>query len=75
MPLPRPRRAEMTDTPEFMNLVQELKGLIREESLAAMAPESTEPAGSYRLAPSGRACHNGRLWGKSHACDSCRSFR
>ena len=22
----------MTDTPEFMNLVQELKGLIREES-------------------------------------------
>ena len=39
VPLPRPRRAEMTDTPEFMNLVQELKGLIREESLAAMAPE------------------------------------
>jgi ABC-type Fe3+/spermidine/putrescine transport system ATPase subunit len=34
VPLPRPRRAEMTDTPEFMNLVQELKGLIREESLA-----------------------------------------
>ena len=39
VPLPRPRKAEMTDTPEFMNLVQELKGLIREESLAAMAPE------------------------------------
>ena len=39
VPLPRPRRSEMTDTPEFMNLVQELKGLIREESLAAMAPE------------------------------------
>ena len=39
VPLPRPRRAEMTDTPEFMSLVQELKGLIREESLAAMAPE------------------------------------
>ena len=39
VPLPRPRVAEMTDTPEFMNLVQELKGLIREESLAAMAPE------------------------------------
>ena len=37
VPLP-PRRSEMTDTPEFMNLVQELKGLIREESLA-MAPE------------------------------------
>lgn len=39
VPLPRPRTAEMTDSPEFMNLVQELKGLIREESLAAMAPE------------------------------------
>ena len=39
VPLPRPRRAEMTDTPAFMNLVHELKGLIREESLAAMAPE------------------------------------
>lgn len=39
VPLPRPRTADMTDTPEFMNLVQELKGLIREESLAAMGPE------------------------------------
>jgi len=39
VPLPRPRTPDMTDTPEFMNLVQELKGLIREESLAAMAPE------------------------------------
>ena len=29
----------MTATPEFMNLVQGLKGLIREESLAAMGPE------------------------------------
>jgi len=27
----------MTDSPEFMNLVQELKGLIRKESLAASA--------------------------------------
>jgi NitT/TauT family transport system ATP-binding protein len=39
VPLPRPRTAEMTDTPEFINLVHELKGLIREESLAAMGPE------------------------------------
>jgi NitT/TauT family transport system ATP-binding protein len=39
VPLPRPRKAEMTDTREFMDLVQELKGLIREESLAAMGPE------------------------------------
>jgi NitT/TauT family transport system ATP-binding protein len=29
----------MTDTAEFINLVQELKGLIRAESLAAMGPE------------------------------------
>ncbi len=39
VPLPRPRTAEMTTTPEFMALVQKLKGLIREESLAAMEPE------------------------------------
>jgi len=39
VPLPRPRSAEMTDAPEFISLVHELKGLIREESLAAMGPE------------------------------------
>jgi NitT/TauT family transport system ATP-binding protein len=39
VPLPRPRSAEMTDAPEFVRLVHELKGLIREESLAAMGPE------------------------------------
>jgi NitT/TauT family transport system ATP-binding protein len=39
VPLPRPRTAEMTSTPEFLGLVQKLKGLIREESLAAMGPE------------------------------------
>ena len=39
VPLPRPRTVEMTDAPEFIDLVQELKGLIREESLAAMGPE------------------------------------
>ncbi len=41
VPLPRPRTAEMTRTTEFINLVQELKGLIREESLAAMGSELT----------------------------------
>lgn len=39
VPLPRPRKAEMTAAPEFLGLVQKLKGLIREESLAAMEPE------------------------------------
>jgi NitT/TauT family transport system ATP-binding protein len=37
--LPRPRTAEMTRTPHFTDLVHELKGLIREESLAAMGAE------------------------------------
>ncbi len=36
VPLPRPR------TPEFIGLVQQLKGLIREESLAAMGSELKE---------------------------------
>ena len=39
VPLPRPRTAEMTDFPEFTELVHVLKGLIREESLAAMGAE------------------------------------
>jgi NitT/TauT family transport system ATP-binding protein len=39
VPLPRPRTSDMTETPEFTGLVHELKGLIREESLAAMGPE------------------------------------
>ncbi|MDR4307205.1 ABC transporter ATP-binding protein [Chelatococcus sambhunathii] len=39
VPLPRPRTPDMHDAPEFVELVHELKGLIREESLAAMAPE------------------------------------
>lgn len=39
VPLPRPRTAEMTDSPEFLALVHELKGLIRGESLAAMGSE------------------------------------
>jgi len=39
VPLPRPRTPEMIYTPEFIALVQQLKGLIREESLAAMGSE------------------------------------
>ena len=42
VPLPRPRTPEMTYTPEFIALVQQLKGLIREESLAAMGSELKE---------------------------------
>lgn len=39
VPLPRPRKTGMTETPQFMKLVHELKGLIREESIAAMGSE------------------------------------
>jgi NitT/TauT family transport system ATP-binding protein len=39
VPLARPRTVEMTDSPQFIELVQKLKGLIREESLAAMGSE------------------------------------
>jgi NitT/TauT family transport system ATP-binding protein len=39
VPLPRPRTAEMTYSAEFIALVQRIKGLIREESLAAMGSE------------------------------------
>lgn len=39
VPLPRPRTAEMTRSPEFTELVHQLKGLIRGESLAAMKSE------------------------------------
>lgn len=39
VPLPRPRTAAMTDSPEFIDLVHQLKRLIREESLAAMGSE------------------------------------
>ncbi|MFN9489884.1 MAG: ABC transporter ATP-binding protein [Betaproteobacteria bacterium] len=42
VPLPRLRTPEMTYTPEFIALVQQLKGLIREESLAAMGSELKE---------------------------------
>lgn len=39
VPLPRPRTPEMTASTEFISLVQRLKVLIREESLAAMGAE------------------------------------
>jgi NitT/TauT family transport system ATP-binding protein len=39
VPLPRPRTPEMTYSTQFIELVQRLKGLIREESLAAMGSE------------------------------------
>lgn len=42
VPLPRPRTAGMTSTPQFIELVQQIKGLIREESLAAMGSELRE---------------------------------
>ena len=39
VPLPRPRTPDMHDLPECVELVHKLKGLIREESLAAMGSE------------------------------------
>lgn len=42
VPLPRPRTPEMIGTPEFAAMVKTIKGLIREESLAAMGGELKE---------------------------------
>ncbi len=39
VPLPRPRKPEMMDTPEFNSLLRSIKKLIREESLASMGGE------------------------------------
>jgi NitT/TauT family transport system ATP-binding protein len=39
VPLPRPRTAEMTATAPFIGMVQQIRSLIREESLAAMGHE------------------------------------
>lgn len=42
VPLPRPRTSEMTNSPAFLSVTRHLKGLIREESLAAMGAELKE---------------------------------
>jgi NitT/TauT family transport system ATP-binding protein len=42
VPLPRPRTAEMTSSASFQSMVRTIKGLIREESLAAMGGELKE---------------------------------
>jgi NitT/TauT family transport system ATP-binding protein len=42
VPLPRPRKPEMMDSPEFLAMVRSIKKLIREESLAAMGSELAE---------------------------------
>jgi NitT/TauT family transport system ATP-binding protein len=42
VPLPRPRTPEMTATPEFAAMVRQIKGLIREESIAAMGGELSD---------------------------------
>jgi len=42
VPLPRPRTPAMTSAPEFAAMVRQIKGLIREESIAAMGGELSE---------------------------------
>jgi NitT/TauT family transport system ATP-binding protein len=42
VPLPRPRKPEMMDSPEFVTLIRSIKKLIREESLAAMGSELSD---------------------------------
>jgi NitT/TauT family transport system ATP-binding protein len=42
VPLPRPRKPEMMDSPEFVAMVRSIKKLIREESLAAMGSELSQ---------------------------------
>jgi NitT/TauT family transport system ATP-binding protein len=40
--LPRPRTPDMTGSPEFIDMLRAIKGLIREESLAAMGGELSD---------------------------------
>lgn len=58
VPLPRPRTPAMTASSEFIAMVQKLKSLIREESLAAMGSELKEGGLSgfgMKVGPSGVA--------------------
>ena len=57
--LPRPRKPEMMESPEFAAMVRTIRGLIREESLAAMGGELSDGglAGlSTEVGPDG-VCH------------------
>ncbi|SFU74658.1 ABC transporter ATP-binding protein [Pseudoduganella namucuonensis] len=59
VPLPRPRKPEMMDSPEFVALMRTIKALIRDESLAAMGSELSDGGLrglSTELGPEG-ACH------------------
>ncbi|MES2365388.1 MAG: ABC transporter ATP-binding protein [Pseudomonadota bacterium] len=49
VPLPRPRVAEMTTSPEFMQLRQQLHELIREESFKAMGGDLKEGMGGFGM--------------------------
>ena len=42
VPLPRPRRPDMMESPEFVALMRTIKALIRDESLAAMGCELSD---------------------------------
>ena len=44
VPLPRPRTPAMTSSPEFLRIVQQIKQLIREESLSAMGGDLKDGA-------------------------------
>lgn len=49
IPLPRPRKPEMADSPEFLELRHLLHSLIREESLRAMGGEIKEGLGGFDM--------------------------
>jgi NitT/TauT family transport system ATP-binding protein len=58
VPLPRPRKPEMMESPEFVALMRTIKALIRDESLAAMGCELTDGGLgglSMELGPEGAA--------------------